>query len=282
MLEYAAADTRYLPQLRDLLREQLAGAGPARAGRRRSSHYWSGIRADRPGRGRAGLAPGERGEGAAREGARRASGSCGSGATAAARRADRATFRILNNEPMLAMAKNPPTDLAALKAIPGVSSDQAERRGRDILAAVRRGLELPETDLPRLTARRAGCRTRPTRSGSSDSRPPATSWRRVRPGTGRGLSQRDAGGHRPAGPEDDGRAGRRDRAAAMAAAGVRRGVVQGAARHGRGGRRGLVRTRERRVPGGPSARESSTDPTPARPRRSAPPRGLPSPVAHPR
>jgi Ribonuclease D len=49
------------------------------------------------------------------------------------------------------MAKNPPTDMAALKVIPGVSSDQAERRGRDLLAAVRRGLDLPESDLPRLT-----------------------------------------------------------------------------------------------------------------------------------
>jgi ribonuclease D len=55
------------------------------------------------------------------------------------------------------MAKNPPTEVAALKTIPGVSSDQAERRGRDLLAAVKRGLELPEGDLPRLarTSRRA-------------------------------------------------------------------------------------------------------------------------------
>jgi ribonuclease D len=70
-----------------------------------------------------------------------------------ARRADRATFRILNNEPMLAMAKNPPTGLAELKAIHGVSSDLAERRGRDLLAAVQRGLELPDGDLPPRFAR---------------------------------------------------------------------------------------------------------------------------------
>jgi ribonuclease D len=69
----------------------------------------------------------------------------------AARRADRATFRILNNEPMLVMAKSPPADIAALKAIPGISSDQAERRGRDLLAAVKRGLELPDSELPRPT-----------------------------------------------------------------------------------------------------------------------------------
>ena len=49
------------------------------------------------------------------------------------------------------MAKSPPADIAALKAIPGISSDQAERRGRDLLAAVKRGLELPDSELPRPT-----------------------------------------------------------------------------------------------------------------------------------
>jgi ribonuclease D len=67
-----------------------------------------------------------------------------------ARQTDKATFRILNNEPMLALARRQPTDLAALKAIPGISSDQAERRGDELLAAVRRGLEIPQADLPRV------------------------------------------------------------------------------------------------------------------------------------
>ena len=76
---------------------------------------------------------------------------------AVAQRSDRATFRILNNEPMLTMAKTPPTDMAALKAVPGIGADQAERRGREILAAVQRGLDLPEAELPRIErpARRA-------------------------------------------------------------------------------------------------------------------------------
>jgi ribonuclease D len=69
---------------------------------------------------------------------------------ATARRADRATFRILNNEPMLLMAKNPPADAAALKATPGLGAEQVERRGPEILAAVQRGLEVPDRDLPRL------------------------------------------------------------------------------------------------------------------------------------
>jgi ribonuclease D len=67
-----------------------------------------------------------------------------------ARQNDRAAFRILNNEPMLLMAKSPPHDLAELKAIRGVGAEQAERRGREILAAVQRGLSLPEEELPRL------------------------------------------------------------------------------------------------------------------------------------
>ena len=67
-----------------------------------------------------------------------------------ARRTDKAAFRILNNEPMLAMAKTPPPDLAELKAVRGIGGEQAERRGREILAAVQRGLAVPEADLPRV------------------------------------------------------------------------------------------------------------------------------------
>ena len=149
MLEYAASDTRYLPQLRDILRERLEER--ARLGwAQEEFHLLEDIRptqADQaePGWLRLKGAKALRGRELAilkelwewREGT--------------ARRADRATFRILNNEPMLVMAKSAPTELAALKAIPGVSSDQAERRGRDLLAAIRRGLELPESDLPRFT-----------------------------------------------------------------------------------------------------------------------------------
>jgi ribonuclease D len=51
---------------------------------------------------------------------------------------------------MLAMAKSPPTNLAALKEVKGVGSDQAERRGKDILEAVQRGLAVPEQELPRI------------------------------------------------------------------------------------------------------------------------------------
>jgi ribonuclease D len=149
MPDYAASDTRYLPRLRDILRQRLEERGRLAWGQEefalledirptpadQAEPGWLRLKGAKALRGRELAILRELWEW--RE--------------AAARRADRATFRILNNEPMLAMAKNAPTELAALKAIPGVSSDQAERRGRDLLAAIRRGLELPEGDLPRLT-----------------------------------------------------------------------------------------------------------------------------------
>jgi len=148
MLAYAASDTRYLPELRDILAGQLEARG--RMGWAREEFaLLTGIRAADPDAAEPGWlrlkgAKALRGRELAvlrevwewRDGL--------------ARRADRATFRVLNNEPMLAIAKAPPADLAALKAIPGIGNDQAERRGREILAAVRRGVELPEDQLPRI------------------------------------------------------------------------------------------------------------------------------------
>jgi ribonuclease D len=151
MLAYAAADTRHLAQLRDILRDSLSQRGrlgwaqeefalledirPTAADQ--AEPGWLRLKGAKALRGRELAILREVWEW--RE--------------EMARRADRATFRILNNEPMLAMAKNPPTGLAELKAIHGVSSDLAERRGRDLLAAVQRGLELPDGDLPPRFAR---------------------------------------------------------------------------------------------------------------------------------
>jgi ribonuclease D len=151
MLAYAAADTRHLAQLRDILRDSLSQRGrlgwaqeefalledirPAAADQ--AEPGWLRLKGAKALRGRELAILREIWEW--REGM--------------ARRADRATFRILNNEPMLAMARNPPAEVAELKAIPGVSSDLAERRGRDLLAAVKRGVELPDGDLPPRFAR---------------------------------------------------------------------------------------------------------------------------------
>ena len=67
-----------------------------------------------------------------------------------ARRLDRAAFRIMNNEPILAIAREQPKTAEELSRIPGIGRDGLERRGTEILAAVRKGLEVPDADLPRV------------------------------------------------------------------------------------------------------------------------------------
>jgi len=147
MLKYAASDTRHLPELRDILKGRLEAQGRLAWAEEEFALLdelrWSAPDGE-PGYLRLKGAKALKGRELAilrelfewREGV--------------AQRSDRATFRVLNNEPMLAMAKLQPADMEALKTIPGIGSDQAERRGRDILAAVKRGLEIPEQDLPRV------------------------------------------------------------------------------------------------------------------------------------
>jgi ribonuclease D len=151
MLEYAAADTRYLPALRDQLRARLQEAGRLDWAEEEFQILSDAARLagepDEPGFLRMKGAKALKGRSLAvlrelfqwRE--------------ELARRTDRAAFRILNNEPLLAMAKSPPQDLAALRLVRGISPDQVQRRGRDILEAVQRALQLPESELPRLERR---------------------------------------------------------------------------------------------------------------------------------
>jgi ribonuclease D len=148
MLAYAAADTRHLPKLRDILREQLGERGRLTWAEEEFELLTQpreiSTDGDQPGFLRIKGAKALRGRELAvlrelyqwREGV--------------AQRADKATFRVLNNEPLLAAARAQPSDIAALKAIPGISTEQAERRGREILAAVKRGLEVEEGNIPRI------------------------------------------------------------------------------------------------------------------------------------
>jgi ribonuclease D len=147
MLEYAAADTRHLPELRDILKSRLEAKGRLDWAREEFA-LLDDIRA--------GQAVGEPGY-LRLKGAKALKGrelailrELHAWRESAAQQSDRATFRILNNEPMVALAKQPPADLTALKAVPGIGADQVERRGRDILAAISRGLETPERDFPRV------------------------------------------------------------------------------------------------------------------------------------
>jgi ribonuclease D len=66
-----------------------------------------------------------------------------------ARRADRATFRVIGNEPLLELSRLKPTTREALGSVKGVPRGLVERSASEILGAIKRGLELPDADLPR-------------------------------------------------------------------------------------------------------------------------------------
>jgi ribonuclease D len=63
-------------------------------------------------------------------------------------RLDRASFRVLGNEVLFTLAQQPVTSLEELGRVKGVGQDGAQRRGNEILAAIARGLALPDRDLP--------------------------------------------------------------------------------------------------------------------------------------
>jgi ribonuclease D len=62
---------------------------------------------------------------------------------------DRATFRVMGNEVLLDLSRNPPRSVSELAAIKGMPKGMIDRAGADIIAAVRRGVEVPEAELPR-------------------------------------------------------------------------------------------------------------------------------------
>jgi ribonuclease D len=148
MLQYAADDTRHLPALRDILRGRLTERGRLSWAEEEFAlleHVkWDAVEDGEAGYLRVKGARTLRGRhlAALRE--------LYQWREATAARTDRAAFRILNTEPLLEIARTLPTEVPALRAIRGVSAELAERRGREILDAVRRALELPERDLPRI------------------------------------------------------------------------------------------------------------------------------------
>jgi ribonuclease D len=146
MLEYAADDTRYLPQLRDLLREQLGAAGRWRWAeeefRLLEQVRW--------------VPTGPPEEAFLRlKGARALKGhqlavlkEVFDWRERMAAQLDRAPFRVLMNEALLAIAKAMPADEDALRDLRVLSADQLRRRGTDLLEAVSRGVVAPLNKLP--------------------------------------------------------------------------------------------------------------------------------------
>lgn len=148
MLEYAAGDTSHLLELRDILRAQLVDKQrlawaeeefalsegtrwePGEVDPRESFIRLKGAR-DLDRRGLALL----RELYDWREG------------TAA--RLDRASFRVMGNEALLHLAAHPVRTIDELGRVKGVGPDQAAKRGGEVLAAIERGLAVPEAELPK-------------------------------------------------------------------------------------------------------------------------------------
>jgi ribonuclease D len=62
---------------------------------------------------------------------------------------DRATFRVVANDVLLEIARTAPSNVEAVGAIKGMPRGMVERGGREVLDAVKRGLAVPEAQLPK-------------------------------------------------------------------------------------------------------------------------------------
>ncbi|HUH12442.1 MAG TPA: HRDC domain-containing protein [Longimicrobiales bacterium] len=151
MLDYAAEDTRYLPELRDRLRDGLRAAGRLEwaeeefrlveatrweePGDTRDAYLSLKGARDLDGRQRAALQELY----AWRE--------------AEGKRRDVATFRVLSKEALVETARQLPRNTRQLSGVPGIGSRLAASVGDDLLAAVERALLLPDAELPAPLAR---------------------------------------------------------------------------------------------------------------------------------
>ena len=146
MLDYAALDTMYLPDLRDKLKAALEGAGRWSWAREEFTRL-EGTRWEKEDDGTAFMKMK-----GARDLNRRELAVLGeivAWRNAVAREHDRATFRIIGNEPLFEIVKLLPRDKITLGAIKGMPRGILESRGDDLLAAIERGLVVPDGDLPR-------------------------------------------------------------------------------------------------------------------------------------
>ena len=146
MLDYAAQDTRYLLQLRDQMRGELERRGRLRWAEEEFARL-EGTRWEAE----------EEMEGFLRlKGARDLSRrelavlrEVANWRDTIAAQLDRATFRVMGNEVLFELARTTPRSVSELGAIKGMPKGMIERGGSDIIAAIRRGMEAPEAELPK-------------------------------------------------------------------------------------------------------------------------------------
>jgi ribonuclease D len=146
MLDYAAQDTKYLLELRDRLRDQLRSKGrlawASEEFERLEGTRWPEEDPDQAFLRVKGARDLTRRELALlRELVKWRDG--------IARELDRATFRVVGNEALLEVARRAPRTRDELSAIRGVPRGSLEHRAAEMLDAVRRGVAVPDAELPR-------------------------------------------------------------------------------------------------------------------------------------
>jgi ribonuclease D len=147
MKDYAVTDTAYLPTLRDRLRDALNEAGRLHWAEeeflRRQDTRW--VESEDSGdafmriKGARDLPP--RGLAVLRE--------LVAWRESVAKERDQAPFRVLANQTLLELSVKPPRTVQALRTVSGVSEGLLRHRGRDIVAAIQRALEVADDELPR-------------------------------------------------------------------------------------------------------------------------------------
>jgi ribonuclease D len=148
MLAYAAADTEHLPALREALRARLLALGRLAWAEEEFTRLedlrWTGTPEGADAflriKGAKTLPP--RQLAALRE--------LYAWRESVAAEQDRATFRIIGNDALLAVAKALPRAAADLRGIVGLPDSLASRHGPALVGAVQRALALPERELPRV------------------------------------------------------------------------------------------------------------------------------------
>ena len=146
MLDYAAQDTRYLLQLKDHMMRELERRGRLHWAREEFARL-EGTRWEAE----------ESMEGFLRlKGARDLSRQelavlreVANWRDTVAAQLDRATFRVMGNEVLFELARRAPKSVSELSTIKGMPKGILERAGADIIAAIRRGVEVPEAQLPK-------------------------------------------------------------------------------------------------------------------------------------
>jgi ribonuclease D len=146
MLEYAAEDTRYLLELRDKLADELRamnrwGWAEEEFARLEGTQWPAEDSADAFLRVKGARDLTRRELAVLRELVQRRD--------AIAAELDRATFRVVGNETLLDVARQQPSTREQLAAIRGMPRGVVDRRGEEVLEAVKRGLGTPESALPR-------------------------------------------------------------------------------------------------------------------------------------